>query len=980
MNRRFFKSGIITLLFIINIFSLKAENINDKFDVFCGGRIVTINGNYAIYNIVEDNSLKYGLCFHDETYIPRYSIETTMTDKSSSVVTLTVNSTTYSILPPIYDKIQPVSDGVIAVCINKKWAYVDDKLNYLTPFTFEAAMPPKNGIFKVMLNGKMQTFRESDLVTQFSSDKTTILSDEAIASLSEQLYKEGHYDRCLAVSCDYISRKKEGKLVNLSPLEYLCLLRVQSAASSARNKAMATTLHKGIENKFPGAIAFYQNTNIDVNNSFLSDAPQIIHALTEILLSQIKSYDPELYSRLGMVESLFNMSEYKKAVLKYESAYSDTKFNKDALANLLYICLLHMAGDFESYNIAINRLTLSEIPNNINPLLQILVDAFSNRFRSAIELINKHRQSSPSQYDTFFLLAFEGKIYDYLDCDNKALETYKQALRLSSNLQQTGYSPAIDILSAATLLAYKVNDSALSDFLNKYLIEECHYNTKLFSTFNTLQLSKEWGFSRSRINNIINNFVYSEKQECVNAAFKLSLFEKSILQNRQLDWYQLAQDSDDQYIANLFGRYMKLRSSYSGVDIYNIEEDYSDDLLEMMNIEQEIKHNLYSNLPSLYDTYFGDVINTISSGLDATSLAIDFFQYSKGKDKFIGAWVLTSNSKFPSFYEVSNVGSLTSYDSTDNASIKDSFEKNGDIIWNKLPIRGFSKIFFSPSGSLEKLGIEYMQYNDAPLCVSFDTHRLSSILNIPKILNKTHNFSSLALFGGLDYGNTFYSTTRGARHSGFLKYSLKEVDEIEHLLGDIVAVKKFTGKLGTPSTFRELQYISPDIIHIATHGFQSGTKTMNHFQLWDRFNYYKQNTDLEDEDWLLSSTGLYLSQDQVAPDSINSILRSRDVALCRLNNTALVVLSACNTSDGENSSGFDYILGLNYALQKAQVKNIITSLWNVYDETTYEFMISLYQKLPETSIHNAFLSTVREFWEKHKSNPKMWSSFIMIQN
>lgn len=971
---------IILSLFLIfvNVLSLFAEDTDERFSSFTGGNIVSVKGNYAIYSKATNDGLMYGMCFYDEQYTPTYSLSSQRVNKADGRSYLVQNSNTYSILPPIYDKVQPISNNLIAVCTNGKWAYIDDNCCYVTDFVFDAAMPPLGGSVKVMINGNIESIDINSLRTNFISDTASMRNLAVKADLIEQLYNECQYDKAIDFSLNYIKHSKPNNISNLTSDELLHLIRVQFCGKGAQNQALATTIHSGIENRFPGAFNYYKQINIDDNNSFLQSSPLIVKDLTKLLFDDLQIELPNLFNKLSNVYSLFGISEYKKCVVSLENMLQEESLlSEQPYVNLLYVCLLHVAGDYERYNIVIHRLS-QEVANEFNPILSITHEAFTNHFANAIDKIRALKKSNNTQ-EKYLALALEGKIFDFIGMEKDALKSYTKALGVSTS-KSLNTASQIEILQSATLLAYNNNDSSRKSLLKKYLQAECSLDCELFSALNTLQISKEWGFSRARIEQVINQFALSNYDECVEAAFKLSIFEKSILNDRQLDWYHLANISGDDTIAQLFDRYNQLRTLYSGVDIYNLNEEYNDDFLEMMSLETDIKSIIYQQPPSVYDYYFGDVINRVTTYLDNASCAIDFFQFSKNGENRIGAWLIKRGCEIPLFYDIANVNEIIKYDASDESSINRAYSSNGNLIWGNFPISDMSSIYFSPSSSISKLGVEYFFYNDAPLSANYNTIRLSSIFNIANINNAQPQLNNIALFGGLDYGTGYMSETRAVVRSGFLKYSQKEVDEIERLYGDTISVKKFTGYNGSASVFKELQNISPDIIHLATHGYQSGKRPMIHFGEWNRFNYYNQNTDLEDEDWLLSTTGLYLSPDQSTTNNINNIIRSKEVSLCRLSNTALVVLSACNTSDGENSAGYDYIIGLNYAFQKTSVQNIITSLWDVYDEATYEFMVSFYSKLQSKSIHDAFRSTVNEFWVANKQSPKYWSSFILIHN
>ena len=108
-----------------------------------------------------------------------------------------------------------------------------------------------------------------------------------------------------------------------------------------------------------------------------------------------------------------------------------------------------------------------------------------------------------------------------------------------------------------------------------------------------------------------------------------------------------------------------------------------------------------------------------------------------------------------------------------------------------------------------------------------------------------------------------------------------------------------------------------------------------------------------------------------------------------LKDTALVVLSACQTGLSSTLGNGAEILGFGYQVQRAGAKASIASLWSVSDGGTQLLMQEFYKKLqkgniaPSTALREAQLSMIRRPIKERETNynhPFFWSAFVVIGN
>jgi len=178
-----------------------------------------------------------------------------------------------------------------------------------------------------------------------------------------------------------------------------------------------------------------------------------------------------------------------------------------------------------------------------------------------------------------------------------------------------------------------------------------------------------------------------------------------------------------------------------------------------------------------------------------------------------------------------------------------------------------------------------------------------------------------------------------------LKYNTQEVAEIQNLIGGEV----LPGPAATKSNF-EAAAGECQILHLATHG--------------------KSNNEAGHYSFIAFSE---------SPDSTeNSLFYVKDLQNIRIP-AELVVLSACETGIGELQKG-EGVVSVGKGFSYAGAKSILTTLWQVNDNTTAKLMPQFYKNLQKGHSKEVALQLAKKTFiaTNRDAHPFYWSGYLIF--
>ena len=474
-------------------------------------------------------------------------------------------------------------------------------------------------------------------------------------------------------------------------------------------------------------------------------------------------------------------------------------------------------------------------------------------------------------------------------------------------------------------------------------------------------------------------FTFAHKLNIWQSDFTDDLYNQQLLAKGLLLTTETALQRAIDQDANLSASYQKIRQLRK-----QATETRNDNAL----IEAErLERSLGTSASALYQ--FMDFLKVsvadVRAKLQVNDIAVEFVDYRVGKDSVMYAALVLSpqwqHVRFIPLVEAREIPQLQ--DNLTNKIWKPILDAAGGNI---------KKIYFSPTGLLYQLPIEsQLLPNGLSMGEAYQLFRLSSTRWLA-LNDNTERGKDAVVYGGLAYDTSITELQQDAKQypqtrptspvehkkraalSG-LTYLPATKTEAETIAKTLNATMKkdlhanlLLGKQGTEASFKSLDGLRKQIVHIATHGFYDDDKSASATDALSRCGLYFAGADNR------------LQGEQIPKDTDDGILTAQEISSLDLRGLSLIALSACQTGEGEITG--DGVFGLQRGFKKAGAQSLLMSLWPVDDEATCLLMTEFYSNwLSGKTKHDALelaKQTVRSHKEKGWDKPEFWAAFILL--
>lgn len=433
---------------------------------------------------------------------------------------------------------------------------------------------------------------------------------------------------------------------------------------------------------------------------------------------------------------------------------------------------------------------------------------------------------------------------------------------------------------------------------------------------------------------------------------------------------------------------------------------------EVNTIEKElsVKSEIFGRLT---DQKFNTWMN-IRQSLKAGEAAIEMIstRINSDKEDIYALLIVTQQSQInPDIVILNNryelEGKLSRYYlNSIKQKVKDEISYNH--YWKPVAekLKGIRKVYFAAEGVYHQINLNTL-YNPATGKYLLDEIEVQLVQSTKDIVNRkviSQKIKDVTLFGYPDYNNMRTledvkgkSTNEPAASNGAeiigdttqrffngenileLPGTKIEVETIESLLRQKnIQIHRYVSDSATEGAIKKLN--NPAVLHVATHGFfladinYFGTDTLAGMSSRKLYDNPLLRSGLLFAGVKAAFSATADTQDDSQEDGM---LTAYEAMNLHLDQTNLVVLSACETGLGEISNG-EGVYGLQRAFQVAGAKSVLMSLWTVSDEATQKLMSLFYEnwlngKPPREAFRVAQLSLRGKYPE-----PFYWGAFVLV--
>lgn len=622
-------------------------------------------------------------------------------------------------------------------------------------------------------------------------------------------------------------------------------------------------------------------------------------------------------------------------------------------------------------------------------------DKVEELLKDAIEIYDKQfGKSHPSYAQVIYEM---GLFYQSQNRFNEAEPLFSEALTIQQ--QKLGkHHPSIAKTLENTAILYwqKENYKKASELYQKTLNEYIYQINTFFPAMNDYEKTKFWEKIQPKFIRFYNFAVEAQKSvpEITENVYNFHIATKALLLNSSRKVKTRILNSGDATLIANYNNWQDTKNYLAKLYTYSIEElkeeSINIDSLETVvkNLEKEITKQSEDFKDANEQSFvtYKDIAKSLKTDEGAIEvIRINSFSYlfPKREIHYIALAIRNDNSipKMTFMKEGDEMESTWSDEYQLTIHSGKSMKPFYNYYWKNIAgllTASDKKLYTSIDGIYNQVNINTIELPSGRHIL--DAKDIQFVTNTKDILsfNKSKKSSKTAFL--LAYPDYQLDLPDNLAKLSPLPGTEKEVKTIQTLLTqNAYNVNSVFAKNATEESLKNVK--SPYILHIATHGYFL-ENTVENVEDTRAFGIEPMKAY---ENPLLRSGLLLAGADRTInemntkenKDTDDGILNAYEAMILNLDNTDLVILSACQTGLGEIKNG-EGVYGLQRSFQIAGASSIITSLWEVSDAGTQDLMSAFYKYwLQSGDKHDAFRKAQLEIKTKYKY-PFYWGAFVLV--
>ncbi len=593
---------------------------------------------------------------------------------------------------------------------------------------------------------------------------------------------------------------------------------------------------------------------------------------------------------------------------------------------------------------------------------------------------SKFSKEHPAYTSTMRILAQFYFFIDQLDQAQSRSEEILQTIETSFGTKHPDYQQVTEDLAVIHWNQGNTEQAmAYFDTANKLKLTQIE---KFFPALSENEKAKLWAKLRP---SFIKFFAFASETgtpKLIEDMYDIQLVVKGILLSSSSKMRRQILNSDDQELKQTYFAWTSLKEelanyytlSKQDLQAQNINLDSLEGAANKLEKQLSLKSVAFAE-SGQFKTTDSRALRAVLAADEAAVEIIRFPRFKKQFEDEIQYAVLVLDKEGINYTLLSNGNEMeTKLSSLYRKSIqyKITDSKSYDNFWAPVSplVEGKSTLYLSLDGIYNQVNLNTILQPDGQF---IGDERLlitvSSTREIPNINRQSKLDKELLMFGFPDYGGTGQVAALPGT-----KTELELIKKIAMEKG--INTKQYLQKEANEARFKS-ETDNPAVLHIATHGF-----FLNDLAESEEIVYGVEISKAKENPLLRAGLMLADAENTInnameVSDANNGILTAYEAMTLNLDQTKMVVLSACETGLGEIRSG-EGVYGLQRAFQIAGAETIIMSLWKVDDAATQKLMTSFYSEWLNTGDKLTAFKKAQESIRKEYEEPYYWGAFVMM--